>query len=88
MLHFTAVLVASTTVLAGPHGRKSNATGWVRVEKFMAPVEPGSLPLRENVNGTPILPAPGCFYSDKPNLLDPMLGDIEYPACKSPGCAT
>ena len=71
----TMVLIASTTAPAGPEdavGRAIQAVGCT-IERFMAPVEPGCLLLLGYHDQVPILSAPSCFYSDKPNVLDFML---------------
>lgn len=69
------LLVASTTAPAGP----SDAVGWAMVEagchieRFMAPVEPGSLLLLGYKDDIPLVAAPGCWRSAKPNVLDLLL---------------
>lgn len=71
----TVILVASTTAPAGPDdavGRAILAVGG-RVERFLAPVEPGNLGLLAYWDGVPILSAPGCFRSGKPNLLNLLM---------------
>jgi molybdenum cofactor cytidylyltransferase len=71
----TVVLVASTTAPAGP----SDAVGWAmveagcQIERFMAPVEPGSLLLLGYKDDIPVVAAPGCWRSTKPNVLDLVL---------------
>ena len=70
-----AVLVASTTSPAGPDdavGRGLEAAG-CRIERFMAPVEPGTLALIGYKDDIPVLSAPGCFRSLRPNLVDLIL---------------
>jgi molybdopterin biosynthesis enzyme len=76
----TAVLIASTTAPAGPDdviGRAMVRAG-CHIERFLAPVEPGSLFLLGYKEDVPIVSAPGCFRSAKPNVVDlmlpPMLG--------------
>lgn len=80
MLHLfrakpSVVLVASTTVPAGP----SNVVGVAmekigcRIEHFLAPIDPGSLLLMSYKDDIPIMSAPGCFRSLKPNVIDLML---------------
>jgi molybdopterin biosynthesis enzyme len=70
-----AVLVASTTAPAGPEdviGRSLVRLG-AHVERFLAPVEPGNLTLLSYKDTTPIVSAPCCFRSAKPNILDFIL---------------
>lgn len=70
-----AVLVASTTAPAGPEdvvGRALVRLG-AHVERFLAPVEPGNLMLLSYKDEIPIVSAPGCFRSTKPNVLDFVL---------------
>jgi molybdenum cofactor cytidylyltransferase len=72
----TAVLVASTTAPAGPEdvvGRAITQIG-CHIERFLAPVEPGNLLLLAyNQDEIPIVSAPGCFRSAKPNVVDLIL---------------
>ena len=71
----TAVLVASTTAPAGPDdviGRAMVKAG-CHIERFLAPVEPGNLFLLGYRDDIPIVSAPGCFRSAKPNIVDLML---------------
>lgn len=71
----SALLVASTTAPAGPMdvvGRAMEKIG-CKIERFLAPVEPGNLLLMGYKDNTPILSAPGCFRSLKPNVVDLML---------------
>ncbi len=71
----SAILVASTTAPAGPEdvvGRALEQLGG-QMERFLAPVEPGNLMLLSYCDDTPILSAPGCFRSAKPNVLDLVL---------------
>jgi molybdenum cofactor cytidylyltransferase len=70
-----AVLVASTTAPAGPEdviGRSLVRLG-AQVERFLAPVEPGNLMLLAYKDTIPIVSAPCCFRSAKPNILDFIL---------------
>jgi molybdenum cofactor cytidylyltransferase len=70
-----AVLVASTTAPAGPEdviGRSLVRLG-AQVERFLAPVEPGNLMLLAYKDTIPIVAAPCCFRSAKPNILDFIL---------------
>jgi len=71
----TLVLIASTTAPAGPDdvvGRAMIGAG-CRIEKFLAPVEPGSLLLLAYKDELPVISAPGCFRSARPNVLDLIL---------------
>lgn len=43
------------------------------LERFLAPVEPGNLLLLGYKDETPLLSAPGCFRSAKPNVVDLVL---------------
>lgn len=69
------VLVASTTAPAGPRDPVGRAIARVGggLECFLAPVEPGNLLLLAYVGGVPIVTAPGCFRSPKPNIIDLIL---------------
>jgi molybdenum cofactor cytidylyltransferase len=70
-----AVLVASTTAPAGPDdvvGRAMIRIG-CHLERFLAPVEPGNLFLLGYSEEIPIVSAPGCFRSAKPNVVDLVL---------------
>ena len=69
------ILIASTTAPAGPEdvvGRAMLKLG-ARVERFMAPVEPGNLLLMAYKDEIPMISAPGCFRSAKPNVVDLIL---------------
>ncbi len=71
----TAILVASTTAPAGPEdivGRAITQVG-CHIERFLAPVEPGNLLLLTYKDDVPIISAPGCFRSAKPNVVDLIL---------------
>jgi molybdenum cofactor cytidylyltransferase len=71
----TAILIASTTAPAGPDdvvGRAMLRTG-CQIERFLAPVEPGNLLLLGYKDDIPIVAAPGCFRSAKPNVVDLVL---------------
>ncbi len=71
----TCVLVASTTAPAGPEdvvGRAMLKAGCT-IERFLAPVEPGNLLLLGYKEAIPIISAPGCFRSAKPNVVDLIL---------------
>lgn len=71
----TCVLVASTTAPAGPDDTIGQAMTRVgcHLERFLAPVEPGNLMLLAYKNDIPVLSAPGCFRSAKPNVMDLVL---------------
>ncbi len=71
----TLILMASTTAPAGPEdvcGQAMLKVG-ARVERFLAPVEPGNLLLLSYKDEAPIVSAPGCFRSAKPNVVDMVL---------------
>lgn len=71
----TCVLIASTTAPAGPDdviGRAMTSAG-CQIERFLAPVEPGNLLLVGYKDDVPIVSAPGCFRSAKPNVVDLIL---------------
>ncbi len=71
----TVVLIASTTAPAGPEdivGRAMAKAG-CQLERFLAPVEPGNLLLLSYKDEVPIISAPGCFRSAKPNVVDLIL---------------
>ncbi len=71
----TVVLIASTTAPAGPDdvvGRALTRDGCL-IERFLAPVEPGNLFLLSYKDDIPIISAPGCFRSAKPNVVDLVL---------------
>jgi molybdenum cofactor cytidylyltransferase len=73
-----ALLVASTTAPAGPEdvlGRAFVRLG-AHIERFLAPVEPGNLMLLAYKDNVPIVSAPCCFRSAKPNVLDMILPPI------------
>ena len=68
----SVILVASSTAPAGPEdvvGRALIKTG-AQIERFLAPVEPGNLMMLAYQNDIPIVAAPGCFRSAKPNVVD------------------
>jgi molybdenum cofactor cytidylyltransferase len=69
------ILVASTTAPAGPEDVIGQAMMRVegQVERFLAPVEPGNLLLLSYKDDIPIISAPGCFRSAKPNVVDLVL---------------
>src|SRR4051794_39868970 len=70
-----AILLASTTAPAGPEDIIGQAMVKVggEVERFLAPVEPGNLLLLSYKDDVPIISAPGCFRSAKPNVVDLIL---------------
>ncbi len=71
----TTILVASTTAPSGPEdviGRAMTRLG-AHMERFLAPVEPGNLMLLSYKDEVPIVSAPCCFRSSKPNVLDLIL---------------
>ena len=71
----TCILVASTTAPAGPEdvvGRAMLKAGCA-IERFLAPVEPGNLLLLGYKDEVPVVSAPGCFRSAKPNVVDLIL---------------
>ena len=71
----TTVLVASTTAPAGPEDIIGRAIAHIgsHMERFLAPVEPGNLLLLAYKDDVPIVSAPGCFRSAKPNVVDLIL---------------
>lgn len=71
----TVVLIASTTAPAGPADVVGGAMlrAGCHFERFLAPVEPGNLLLLGYRDETPVLSAPGCFRSAKPNVVDWVL---------------
>jgi molybdenum cofactor cytidylyltransferase len=71
----TVVLIASTTAPAGPEdaiGKAMQMAG-ISFERYLAPVEPGNLLLLGYREEVPVLSAPGCFRSAKPNVVDLVL---------------
>jgi len=71
----TSILIASTTAPAGPDDVVGRAVLRVgsHIERFLAPVEPGNLLLLGYKDDIPIVSAPGCFRSAKPNVVDLVL---------------
>ena len=71
----TSILVASTSAPAGPDDVVGRAMARIgcQLERFLAPVEPGNLFLLAYKEEVPIVSAPGCFRSPKPNVLDMVL---------------
>ncbi len=74
-MHPTVILVASTTAPAGPEDVVGRAMARIgcHLERFLAPVEPGNLLLMSYKDDVPIVSAPGCFRSAKPNVVDLIL---------------
>src|SRR6202163_459214 len=71
----TLILVGSTTAPAGPEdviGRAMTRIG-CHLERFLAPVEPGNLFMLGYKDEVPVVSAPGCFRSAKPNVVDLVL---------------
>ena len=71
----SVILIASTTAPAGPEdvvGRAMARIG-THIERFLAPVEPGNLMMLGYKDDVPIISAPCCFRSPKPNVLDLVL---------------
>jgi molybdenum cofactor cytidylyltransferase len=71
-------LIASTTAPAGPSdviGRAMTRVG-CHLERFLAPVDPGSLFLLGYKDELPIISAPGCFRSAKPNVVDLVMAPM------------
>jgi len=69
------IVIASTTAPQGPEdvvGRAMLSIG-THIERFLAPVEPGSLMLLGYKDEIPIISAPGCYRSAKKNVLDIVL---------------
>jgi hypothetical protein len=69
------ILVASTSAPAGPEdavGRAMTRIG-CHIERFLAPVEPGNLFLLGYRDEVPVVSAPGCYRSTKPNIVDLVL---------------
>jgi molybdenum cofactor cytidylyltransferase len=71
----SVILVASTTAPAGPEDVVGQAMlrAGALVERFLAPVEPGNLLLLAYKDEIPVVSAPGCFRSAKPNVVDLIL---------------
>jgi molybdenum cofactor cytidylyltransferase len=82
------ILVASTTAPAGPGDVIGQAMLKVgcQLERFLAPVEPGNLLLLSYRDDVPIVSAPGCFRSARPNVVDlilpPMLARYRVNGCE------
>lgn len=73
--HPTVLLIASTTAPAGPNDVVGQAMERVgcKLERFLAPVEPGNLLLLSYAGETAVVSAPGCFRSPKSNVVDLVL---------------
>ena len=71
----STVLIASTTAPAGPADVVGCAMEKIgcQIERFLAPVEPGNLLLMGYRTDIPVVSAPGCFRSLKPNVVDLLL---------------
>jgi molybdenum cofactor cytidylyltransferase len=71
----SVILIASTTAPAGPEDVIGQALMKIgaSIERFLAPVEPGNLLMLSYKDNVPIISAPGCFRSAKPNVVDLML---------------
>ena len=71
----TVILVGSTTAPAGPEDVVGRAMARIgcHIERFLAPVEPGNLFLLGYKDDVPVVSAPGCFRSAKPNVVDLVL---------------
>jgi molybdenum cofactor cytidylyltransferase len=71
----SVIVVASTTAPQGPEDVVGRAMGRLgtQIERFLAPVEPGSLMLLGYKDDIPIVSAPGCYRSAKRNVLDIVL---------------
>jgi molybdenum cofactor cytidylyltransferase len=69
------IVIASTTAPQGPEdvvGRAMLRLG-THIERFLAPVDPGSLMMLGYKDDIPIISAPGCYRSAKKNVLDIIL---------------
>ncbi|MBI4910452.1 MAG: molybdopterin-binding protein [Acidobacteria bacterium] len=74
----TGILIASTTAPAGPEDVIGRAMARIgsHLERFLAPVEPGNLFLLGYKEDIPVISAPGCFRSAKPNVVDLVLPPV------------
>jgi molybdenum cofactor cytidylyltransferase len=72
------LMVASTTAPAGPEDTVGRALLRIgcHIERFLAPVEPGNLLLLAYKDDIPIVCAPGCYRSTKPNIVDLLLAPL------------
>lgn len=74
----TVILVASTTNPSGPQdpiGLAMSQLG-ISIESCLAPVNPGALMMFGYKSDVPVITAPGCFRSAKPNVLDLVLPPV------------
>src|SRR5437016_4803484 len=71
----SVIMIASTTAPAGPEDVVGRALARIggHLERFLAPVEPGNLLMLSYKDDVPIISAPGCFRSAKPNVVDLIL---------------
>jgi molybdenum cofactor cytidylyltransferase len=69
------ILIASTTAPAGPGDVVGRAMAKIncQIERFLVPVEPGNLLLMGYKDDIPVVSAPGCFRSLKPNVVDLLM---------------
>lgn len=69
------VLIASTTAPAGPEDAVGLAMTKIGcpIERYLAPVEPGHLLMLGYKDDVPVVSAPGCFRSLKPNVVDLLM---------------
>ncbi len=69
------ILIASTTAPAGPDDAvgRAMAMAGCPIERYLAPVEPGHLLLLGYKDEIPVVSAPGCFRSLRPNVVDLLL---------------
>ncbi|MBI3683394.1 MAG: molybdopterin-binding protein [Acidobacteria bacterium] len=74
----TGILIASTTAPAGPDDTVGRAMANIgcHLERFLAPVEPGNLFLLGYKQDIPVISAPGCFRSARPNVVDMVLPPV------------
>ena len=72
----TVVLIAPPPGPDDVIGRAMIRAG-CQVERFLAPVEPGNLFLLSYKDDVPVMSAPGCFRSAKPNVVDLMLPPMQ-----------
>ena len=71
----SVILIASTTAPAGPGDVVGRAMAKIncQIERFLVPVEPGNLLLMGYKDDVPVVSAPGCFRSLKPNVVDLLM---------------
>lgn len=74
-LNAGVILIASTTAPAGPDDAVGSAMTKIgcSLGRYLAPVEPGHLLLLGYKDDVPVVSAPGCFRSLKPNVVDLLL---------------